>query len=62
MHQMLITCLGTLLIIYIISSLEKERDYSKSILLSKELFRTSSSFNISAFLVLLITAFLYTFF
>ncbi len=62
MHQMLITCIGTIIIIYAISYLEGNKNNSKAIILSKELFSTSSSFNISAFLVLLITVFLYAFF
>ena len=62
MHQMLITCIGTILIIYAISYLEGNKDNPKAIIISKELFSTSSSFNISAFLVLLITVFLYAFF
>jgi SSS family solute:Na+ symporter len=62
MHQMLITCIGTILIIYVISSLEGNKDNPKAIHLSKELFKTSTTFNISAFVVLLITVFLYSFF
>jgi len=62
MHQMLITCLGTILIIYVISYLEGNKDNPKAIILSKDLFSTSSAFNISAFIVLLITVFLYAFF
>lgn len=62
MHQMLITCIGTIIIIYAISYLEGNKKNPKAIILSKELFSTSSSFNISAFLVLLITVFLYAFF
>ena len=62
MHQMLITCIGTIIIIYAISYLEGNKNNSKAIILTKELFSTSSSFNISAFLVLLITVFLYAFF
>ena len=62
MHQMLITCIGTILIIYVISFLEGNKDNPKAIHLSKELFKTSTTFNISAFVVLLITVFLYSFF
>ena len=62
MHQMLITCLGTILIIYVISFIEGNKDNPKAIHLSKDLFKTSTSFNISAFVVLLITVFLYSFF
>ena len=62
MHQMLITCLGTIFIIYVISFIEGNKDNPKAIHLSKELFKTSTTFNISAFVVLLITVFLYSFF
>jgi SSS family solute:Na+ symporter len=62
MHQMLITCIGTILIIYVISFIEGNKDNPKAIILSKELFSTSTTFNISAFIVLLITVFLYAFF
>ena len=62
MHQMLITCLGTILIIFLISYIEGNEDNPKAIHLSKELFKTSTTFNISAFIVLLITVFLYSFF
>lgn len=62
MHQMLITCIGTILIIILVSYIEGNKDNPKAIVLSKELFATSSTFNISAFTVLLITVFLYAFF
>ena len=62
MHQMLITCLGTIFIIFAISYVEGNKDNPKAIHLSKELFKTSTTFNISAFVVLLITVFLYSFF
>jgi len=62
MHQMLITCLGTILIIFAISYVEGNKDNPKAIHLSKELFKTSTTFNLSAFVVLLITVFLYSFF
>jgi len=62
MHQMLITCLGTIFIIFAISYIEGNKDNPKAIHLSKELFKTSTTFNISAFVVLLITVFLYSFF
>ena len=62
MHQMLITCLGTIFIIFAISYVEGNKDNPKAIHLSKDLFKTSTSFNISAFVVLLITVFLYSFF
>ena len=62
MHQMLITCIGTILIIILVSRFEGNRDNPKAIVLSKKLFATSPTFNISAFIVLLITVFLYAFF
>ncbi|MDC3305739.1 sodium/sugar symporter [Flavobacteriales bacterium] len=62
MHQMLITCLGTIFIIFAISYVEGNKDNPKAIHLSKELFKTSTTFNLSAFVVLLITVFLYSFF
>lgn len=63
MHQMGITCLLTIAVIMIISYLEgKGNNDSKGIILSKDLFKTSSVFNISALIIMLITAFLYAFF
>ena len=62
MHQMLVTCLGTLFIIFSISYIEGNKDSSRAIILSKGIFKTDKSFNISAFVVLLITVFLYSFF
>ena len=62
MHQMLITCIGTILIIVGVSEIESKGDNPKAIILSKELFATSTTFNISAFVVLIITAALYAFF
>ena len=62
MHQMMLTCLGTLFVIYIISSLENKGDDPKGITLSKKLFETDKAFNLAAFAVLLITALLYALF
>jgi SSS family solute:Na+ symporter len=62
LHQMGITFLITLLVIFIISYLEGNRNDPKGIILSKKLFHTSSSFNIPAFIVLIITAMLYAIF
>lgn len=59
MHQMMLTCIGTLLIIAGISKLEGNQNDPKGIALSKELFATNKTFNVAAFGVLLITAFLY---
>ncbi len=59
MHQMMLTCIGTLLIIDGISKLEGNQNDPKGIALSKELFATNKTFNVAAFGVLLITAFLY---
>ncbi len=62
MHQMMLTCLGTLLVIYIISNLENKGDDPKGITLSKKLFETDKTFNVAAFSVMLITALLYALF
>ena len=62
MHQMGITFLTTASMILIISFIEGNQDNPKGIILTKELFKTDSSFNIPAFVVLLITTFLYAFF
>ena len=62
LHQMGITFLITLLVIFIISYLEGNENDPKGIVLSKKLFHTSSSFNIPAFIVLIITAMLYAIF
>ena len=62
MHQMMLTCLGTLLVIYFISNLENKGDDPKGITLSKKLFETDKTFNVAAFSVMLITALLYALF
>ena len=62
MHQMMLTCLGTLFVIYIISGIENKGDDPKGITLSKKLFETDKAFNLAAFTVLLITALLYALF
>ena len=62
MHQMMLTCLGTLLVIYVISNLENKGDDPKGITLSKKLFETDKTFNVAAFSVMLITALLYALF
>mgnify|MGYP001320622783 FL=1 len=62
MNQMLITCLATIFIIFVISKIEGNKDNPKAILITNTLFKTSPVFNISAFAVLIITAFLYSFF
>lgn len=63
MHQMLATCLIAIAIIVAISHLEgKGDDDEKGIQLSKDLFKTSSTFNIGAMIVLIVIAFLYAFF
>ena len=61
MNQMGITCLATIFIIFAISYLEGNKDNPKGISIGKELFKTSSSFNISAMVICLVTAFLYAF-
>ena len=62
MHQMGYTCLVTLALIALISYLDGNKDDSKGINLTKKLFATNSTFNIGAFSVVLITAFLYAMF
>ena len=62
MHQMGYTCLATIGIITIISYFEGNQDDPKGINLTKKLFATNKTFNIGAFSVLLITAFLYAMF
>jgi len=62
MNQMLITCLATMFIIFAISKIEGNNDDPKGILITKTLFSTSKVFNISAFSICIITAFLYAFF
>ena len=62
MHQMGYTCLVTLALIAFISYLDGNKDDSKGINLTKKLFATNKTFNIGAFSVVLITAFLYAMF
>ena len=62
MHQMGYTCLVTLTLIAFISYLDGNKDDSKGINLTKKLFATNNTFNIGAFSVVLITAFLYAMF
>ena len=62
MNQMLITCLATMFIIFLVSKIQGNQDNPKGIVITKKLFSTSPAFNISAFAVCIITAFLYAFF
>ena len=62
MNQMLITCLATMFIIFIVSKIEGSVDDPKGINITKKLFSTSPTFNVSAFAICIITAFLYAFF
>ena len=62
MNQMLITCLATMFIIFVVSKIEGSVDDPKGINITKKLFSTSPTFNISAFAICIITAFLYAFF
>jgi len=62
MHQMGYTCIATIAVIAFISYLDGNKDDSKAINLTKKLFATISTFNIGAFSVVLITAFLYAMF
>jgi SSS family solute:Na+ symporter len=63
MHQMMATCIITLLVIFVISTKEgKGRNDEHAIQTSKSLFRTSPGFNIGATVVLILTAILYAIF
>lgn len=63
LHQMGITAILSMLIIFIISKLQLgSKDDEKAIHLHKGIFHTSSSFNIGAITVCLIVAFLYAYF
>jgi SSS family solute:Na+ symporter len=62
MHQMGYTCIVTIALIALISYMDGNKDDSKGINLTKKLFATNSTFNIGAFSVVLITAFLYAMF
>ncbi len=63
MDQMFYTCILSIIIVMIVSYLEgKGEDNEKGIILSKKLFATSPVFNISAFIIMVILVFLYTFF
>ena len=63
MHQMGLTAVFTMLIIIILSYLQnKGADDPKGIPLSKELFKTSPTFNIGAFIICIVTTVLYVLF
>ncbi|MDT0676225.1 sodium/sugar symporter [Autumnicola musiva] len=63
MHQMMATWILTMLIMVIISYAEaKGRNHEKSIVFSKDLFKTGPVFNICSFAILLIVAMLYALF
>ena len=62
MHQMGYTCIVTIALIALISYMDGNKDDSKGINLTKKLFATNNTFNIGAFSVVLITAFLYAMF
>jgi SSS family solute:Na+ symporter len=63
MHQMMITCVISIAVIIAISTIEgKGVEDPKGIELSKKLFETPPAFNISAFIILIILAILYTVF
>ena len=62
MHQMGYTCILTIAVIAIISYIDGNKTDSKAIKLTKKLFSTDRTFNIAAFSILLITAFLYAMF
>lgn len=63
LHQMGLTALLSMLIIVVISNIQLgKKDDEKAIDLHAGLFKTSSSFNISAVIICLIVAFLYAYF
>ena len=63
LHQMMITCIASIIIIMLISHLESGgKDNAKGIILSTKLFETSPTFNISATVILLILVVLYALF
>lgn len=63
LHQMLITCLLTILVILLVSYIEsKGGDDEKGIVLTKKLFETGPAFNISVVAISLILVFLYAVF
>jgi SSS family solute:Na+ symporter len=63
MHQMGLTCLLTMAVIAIFSWLEgKGKDDDKAIIISKSLFKTGPVFNISAFIIMILLAGLYSIF
>ena len=63
MDQMALTFLASILIIVIISLIEhRGKDDAKGINLTKSMFKTTTSFNISAFIIMIVLAFLYSIF
>ena len=63
MHQMFITWILTMLVMVVISYFEgKGKDQEKSIVITKNLFKTGPAFNIGAFAICLILVMLYAMF
>ncbi|MCV9389405.1 sodium/sugar symporter [Reichenbachiella ulvae] len=63
MNQMGLTAIGTMIVIAIISQVTgKGQEDPKGIEITKDLFKTSPTFNISAFVICLLTAILYALF
>ncbi|MFT6854411.1 MAG: SSS family solute:Na+ symporter [Cyclobacteriaceae bacterium] len=63
MNQMGLTCLITMLVIIVVSHLEgRGKDSEKGIEIRTELFKTSPSFNIGAFAVMIVVSVLYALF
>ncbi len=63
MHQMFITWILTMAIMVVISLIEnKGANHPKSIIISKDLFKTGPAFNIGAFAIMLIVTVLYAIF
>ena len=62
MHQMILTCIGTLHVIAGISKIKGNQDDPKGIVLTKKLFATVKTSNVAAFVVLHITGLFYALF
>ena len=63
MHQMFLTWILTMVTMVVLSLLEnKGADHPKSIIITKNLFKTGPAFNIGAFAIMLIVAMLYAIF
>ncbi|WP_226390276.1 sodium/sugar symporter [Penaeicola halotolerans] len=60
MHQMMITWVLSMIVMMIISQIEgKGQDHEKGIVITKSLFATSPTFNISSFIIMIVLVVLY---